>query len=185
MDSVVKFRNVSDVSSSSSVLFPLERVTEMWSKGKSKSTEAPPRSSSALYVPGWNVSLLMSSHRMDELINQPLRHVRLLNDALLVVLPNGAAQFIVVHRWTVFPDPPQFSYVCRVLDFKNSCTWEKKSVNLRSSDHGVIYLSQIFLLKMNFSLSVRKLKIAVMQLAVFRDEIRWDEMVAVIIMTSE
>lgn len=94
-------------------------------------------------VLGWGVSLLMSSHRLDELINQPLRHVRLLNDALLVVLANGAAQFIVVHRRTVFPDPPQFSDVRWIFNFKNSCTWEKTRVNFfRSSDHGVIIFNR-------------------------------------------
>lgn len=47
-----------------------------------------------------------SSHRVDKLVNQPARHVRLPDDAFLVVLAYGATQFVIVHSWPVLPDAP-------------------------------------------------------------------------------
>jgi len=63
------------------------------------------------------------SYRVDELVDQPAGHVGLADDALLVVLPYGAAQLVIVHSWSVLPDAPQLSHVGRVLDFKYPC-WE-------------------------------------------------------------
>lgn len=57
---------------------------------------------------------------MDKLVDQSLGHIRLADDALLVVLPYGAAQLVVVHRWTVLPQSPESRHVSRVLDFENT-----------------------------------------------------------------
>lgn len=52
------------------------------------------------------VLLRSSSHGVDELVHQSARHVRLPDDALLVVLADGATQFVIVHSWPVLPDAP-------------------------------------------------------------------------------
>lgn len=39
--------------------------------------------------------------RMTELINKALRSLSFLHDPLLVVLPEGAGQLVVVHSWPV------------------------------------------------------------------------------------
>lgn len=49
---------------------------------------------------------LSSSHGVDKLVDQSARHVRLPDDAFLVVLAYGATQFVIVHSWPVLPDPP-------------------------------------------------------------------------------
>lgn len=43
---------------------------------------------------------------MDKLIDQSLRHIWFANDSLLVVLPDGAAELVVVHGWPVLPQTP-------------------------------------------------------------------------------
>lgn len=58
---------------------------------------------------------------MDELVHQSLGHVGLADDALLVVLADGAAQLVVVHGGTVLPEAPKSRDVSRVFDFKNTC----------------------------------------------------------------
>lgn len=57
---------------------------------------------------------------MDELVHQSARHVGLPNDALLVVLPYGAAEFVIVHGRPVLPDAPQSGNVSGVFDFEDS-----------------------------------------------------------------
>lgn len=47
-----------------------------------------------------------SSYRVDELVDQSAGYIRLSNDAFLVVLANGATQFVIVHGWAVFPNAP-------------------------------------------------------------------------------
>lgn len=49
---------------------------------------------------------LPSSHGVDKLVHQSARHVRLPDDAFLVVLADGATQFVIVHSWPVLPDAP-------------------------------------------------------------------------------
>lgn len=61
------------------------------------------------------------SYRVDELVHQSLGHVGLADDALFVVLPDGAAQLVVVHGGSVLSEAPQPRHVGRVLDFKNTC----------------------------------------------------------------
>lgn len=57
---------------------------------------------------------------MNELVYQSLRHVGLADDALLVVLPYGAAQLVIVHGRSVLPQAPQSRNVGRVLDFEDA-----------------------------------------------------------------
>lgn len=55
-----------------------------------------------------------------KLIDKPLRAIGLLHYALLVVLPNGPAQFIIVHLWLVLPLAPQLGHSHRVLDLEHA-----------------------------------------------------------------
>lgn len=57
---------------------------------------------------------------MAKLIDKSLRPFRLLHDALLVVLPDGAAELVVVHGRTVLAFTPQSSHTNRVFDFEDS-----------------------------------------------------------------
>lgn len=66
-------------------------------------------------------------HGVDELVHQPARHVRLSNDALLVVLTYGATQFVIIHGGPVLPDAPQSGYVSGVFDFENPFGLKKQS----------------------------------------------------------
>lgn len=43
---------------------------------------------------------------MDKLVDQSLGHIRLADDAFLVVLSDRATQLVIVHSWTVLPDAP-------------------------------------------------------------------------------
>lgn len=47
-----------------------------------------------------------SSYRVDELVDQSARYIRLSNDAFLVVLAYRATQFVIVHSRAVLPDAP-------------------------------------------------------------------------------
>lgn len=58
---------------------------------------------------------------MNKLVHQSLRHVGLTDDALLIVLTNGATQLVVVHGGSVLSEAPQSRHVSRVFDFKNAC----------------------------------------------------------------
>ena len=55
-----------------------------------------------------------------ELVHQPFGVVRLLDDSFLVVLPNGAAQFIVVHGRPVLPLTPKSSNSDGILDLEDA-----------------------------------------------------------------
>lgn len=64
---------------------------------------------------------------VDELVHQSARHVRLSDDALLVVLTYGATQFVIVHGRPVLPDAPQSGYVGGVFDFENPFGGKKRN----------------------------------------------------------
>lgn len=56
---------------------------------------------------------------MAELVYQSLAALRLLHDALLVVLPDAAAELVVVHRGPVLPLAPEPRHAHRVLDLED------------------------------------------------------------------
>lgn len=56
---------------------------------------------------------------MAELVHQSLAALRLLHDALLVVLPDAAAELVVVHRGPVLPLAPEPRHAHRVLDLED------------------------------------------------------------------
>jgi len=56
---------------------------------------------------------------MTELVHQSLAALRLLHDTLLVVLPDAAAEFVVVHGGSVLPLAPEPRHAHRVLDLEN------------------------------------------------------------------
>lgn len=58
--------------------------------------------------------------RMTELVDQSLRSLRLLHDALLVILPNGPGQLVIVHCRPVLSATPQPGHNHRVLNLKNA-----------------------------------------------------------------
>lgn len=58
---------------------------------------------------------------MDKLIDESLRDVWLADDALFIVLPNRAAEFVIVHSRTVLPQTPETSHVSRVFDLEDPC----------------------------------------------------------------
>lgn len=57
---------------------------------------------------------------MAELVDQALRSFRLLHDAFLVVLANGATQLIVVHGGAVLPLAPLLRHPHGVLDLEDT-----------------------------------------------------------------
>ena len=57
---------------------------------------------------------------MHELVDQALGDVGLADDALLVILADGAAQLVVVHGGAVLPDAPQPGHLRGVLDFEDA-----------------------------------------------------------------
>jgi hypothetical protein len=57
---------------------------------------------------------------MAKLIDEPLRALSLLHDALLVVLANGAGQFVVVHGRSVLAATPQQRHTDRVFNFEDA-----------------------------------------------------------------
>lgn len=60
------------------------------------------------------------SDGVHELVDQALGDVGLADDALLVILPDGAAQLVVVHGGAVLADAPEPGHLGRVLDFENA-----------------------------------------------------------------
>lgn len=57
---------------------------------------------------------------MDELVDQSLGDVGLADDTLLVVLPDGSAQLVVVHGRPVLSDAPQPCHMSRVFDLEDT-----------------------------------------------------------------
>jgi len=55
-----------------------------------------------------------------KLVHQTFGMLSLLNNPLLVVLTDGATQFVVVHCWSVLPFPPQTCHTARVFDLKDT-----------------------------------------------------------------
>mgnify|MGYP007002759056 CR=1 FL=1 len=55
-----------------------------------------------------------------ELVDQSLAALRLLHDALLVVLADGPAQLVVVHRRPILPGAPQLRHADAVLDLEDA-----------------------------------------------------------------
>lgn len=60
------------------------------------------------------------SDGVHELVDQALGDVRLADDALLVILADGAAQLVVVHGGAVLADAPQPGHLRGVLDFEDA-----------------------------------------------------------------
>ena len=58
--------------------------------------------------------------RVTELVDQPLRPLRLLHHALLVVLADAATQLVVVHRRPVLALSPELRHPHRVLDLEDA-----------------------------------------------------------------
>ena len=58
--------------------------------------------------------------RVAELVDEPLRALRLLHDALLVVLPERAAQLVVVHGGPVLALAPERGHAVRVDDLEDA-----------------------------------------------------------------
>lgn len=58
--------------------------------------------------------------RLAELIDQALRTLRLLHDALLVVLAYGARELVVVHGRPILAPAPQLGHAHRVLDLEDA-----------------------------------------------------------------
>ncbi len=60
-------------------------------------------------VIGWN-----------ELVDEPLLLARLLDDVLLVILPQRATQLVVIHLRAIFALTPQTRQLVRTFDLENS-----------------------------------------------------------------
>lgn len=71
------------------------------------------------------ISRSSPSYGVDELVDQPARHLGFSNDSLLVVLTYGATQFVIVHSWPVLPDAPQPCHMSWVFYFENPCGQRK------------------------------------------------------------
>ena len=63
---------------------------------------------------------LLEGVRVAELVDEPLRTLRLLHDALAVVLADAAAQLVVVHGRPVLALAPQFGDADAVLDLEDA-----------------------------------------------------------------
>lgn len=75
-----------------------------------------------LPLPGLSLSHRHGSDRVDELVDEALGDVGFPDDAFLVILPDGAAQLVVVHGRAVLPNAPQTGHLRRVLDLEDA--WE-------------------------------------------------------------
>lgn len=60
------------------------------------------------------------SDRVHELVDEALGDVGLADDSFLVVLADGAAQFVVIHGRAVLADAPKPRHLRRVLDLEDS-----------------------------------------------------------------
>lgn len=58
--------------------------------------------------------------RLTELVHQPLGVLRLPDDAFLVVLTDGTAQLVVIHRGPVFPAAPEAGYLGGVFNLEDT-----------------------------------------------------------------
>lgn len=81
--------------------------------GAEGGSEGPPS------LPGLSLSRRRSD-RVDELVDEALGDVGLPDDPFLVVLPDGAAQLVVVHGRAVLADAPQPGHLRRVLDLEDA-----------------------------------------------------------------
>ena len=63
-----------------------------------------------------------------ELVDQAAAHLRLLDDALFVVLPDRARELVVVHVRPVLAQPPQLRHFLAVFDLENA--FEKNHVRM-------------------------------------------------------
>lgn len=79
-----------------------------------------------------------------ELVDQSLRIVSFLDDALLVVLSDGTTEFVVIHGWSVLPLSPKSGYVSRVLNLEDSL----RSVQPPDAASKVLGLQQQFTQKL-------------------------------------
>lgn len=96
------------------------------------------------------------SNGVHELVDEALGDVRLPDDALLVILADGAAQLVVVHGGAVLSDAPEPGHLGGVLNFEDAwgsrraqrqptCRWgtargrkiETKSVSLKAEPASV------------------------------------------------
>lgn len=64
-----------------------------------------------LSLPGLSLSRHHLSDRVDKLVDEALGDVGFPDDAFLVILPDGAAQLVVVHGRAVLPDAPQTGHL--------------------------------------------------------------------------
>lgn len=60
------------------------------------------------------------SDGVHKLVDEALGDVRLPDDALLVILADGATQLVVVHGGPVLADAPQPGHLRGVLDFEDA-----------------------------------------------------------------
>ena len=72
-----------------------------------------------------------------ELVDKALRSLGLLHDALLVVLADGSAQLVVVHRRTVLSLAPEPRHAHRVLDLEDAL------VPVKPPDGGAVLLRRL------------------------------------------
>ena len=85
---------------------------------------------------------------MAELVDEPLGALRLLHDALLVVLPEGAAELVVVHGRAVLALAPQRGHAVRVDDLEDALM--EKNLTHESSLLGLIsHLNHILVNKIS------------------------------------
>lgn len=76
-----------------------------------------------------------------KLVDQSLRPIRLLHDSLLVVLPYGSAQLVVVHLGLVLPFAPQLGHPHRILDLEHA------ALLVQPPDHGGVRAAGVHLLQ--------------------------------------
>lgn len=64
---------------------------------------------------------------MAELVDESLAPLRLLHDALLVVLPDAARQLVIVHGRPVLPLAPQPSHADGILNLEHPVTCKQNT----------------------------------------------------------
>lgn len=77
---------------------------------------------------------LQPSDGVHKLVDEALGDVRLPDDALLVILADGAAQLVVVHGRPVLADAPQPGHLGGVLNFEDA--WGSRRVQTASGACG-------------------------------------------------